>query len=247
MELRNRKQLPDFAVLPSLRFDIQKLVEHCQTQNLFNFDAYNDIKLSSNSKMSPFVWANQFSKHQFFTEEDSTYLEGEKYKQLYLTEFKLEVDEVSNFPSPPNSILGRQKRLMLESKNYDPVTDERNYGKRNQHVSGILNDILDAFESPVTRVRLAYLAPHFSLKPHVDYDPSYITRYHIPIKTNTACTMHVRRRGVERNCHFVADGRVYFLNAGHIHWAQNQSHEPRLHLIVDTHGQADLIKGLREI
>jgi len=99
---------------------------------------------------------------------------------------------------------------------------------------------LNMFKGNLARVRLAYLSPNFSLKPHVDYDPSYITRYHIPLLTNEDCLMCVKVKGVEKNIHFPADGNVYFLNAGHIHWAENNSNEGRIHLIVDTKNQEDL-------
>ena len=41
--------------------------------------------------------------------------------------------------------------------------------------------------------------------------------------------------------HFPADGRVYFLNTGLKHWAENNSNEGRIHLIVDTKNQEDLV------
>ena len=40
--------------------------------------------------------------------------------------------------------------------------------------------------------------------------------------------------------HFPADGKIYFLNTGHIHWAENNSDEERIHLIVDTKDQTDI-------
>ena len=40
--------------------------------------------------------------------------------------------------------------------------------------------------------------------------------------------------------HFPANGQVYFLNTGLKHWAENNSNENRIHLIVDTKNQEDL-------
>ena len=52
--------------------------------------------------------------------------------------------------------------------------------------------------------------------------------------------MGVKKKNVEYRTHFPADGRVYFLNAGHIHWAENNSNVNRIHLIIDTQNQDDL-------
>jgi hypothetical protein len=48
--------------------------------------------------------------------------------------------------------------------------------------------------------------------------------------------------GIEKthSTNFPADGRVYFLNTGMKHWAVNSSDNPRLHLIIDVHGQEEL-------
>ncbi len=250
MQNLNRKSLPSFGVLDNKAFDIDKIKYLCQELNLLDFDKYDDIKVSSDSLMKPFVVSNQFSKNSFFTEDGAEYSEGDKYKQKYLTEINHQ--NISHVPQETNSsksdsIFFRMRRLSKENPNYDVFADELNYGSRNHFVTGIFQEILDSFSSRVTRVRLAYLAPEFSIKPHIDYDPSYITRFHIPILTNKLCQMHVMRNGIEQRAHFPADGRVYFLNAGLKHWASNNSTYSRLHLIIDTHGQADLKEHLKEI
>ena len=238
----NRKVLPGFGYIKDFKVDTEKLVKHCQAEGLFNFNLYNDIKVSSNSKMSSFVKENAFSKVNFFSEAGTDYLEGEKYKQLYLTELKRDVKSTNSING--HSIFNRTKRLKPESHHYSAVADELNYGKRNHLVKGIFEEILDQFQGDVKRVRLAYLSPQFKILPHIDYDPSYITRFHIPIVTNPLCTIHVVRQNEESFCHWPADGKVYFLNTGLKHWAQNSSNEPRLHLIIDTHGQQDFVRGL---
>ncbi len=229
-----------------MNFPIGELVDLCQKMDLLNFENYNDIKASSNSKQSLFVRVNAFNKNAFFKEEDAYDLEGEKYRQVYLTELDPKyLDEPLDLSSN-NSRMSRQRRLDSKSENYNPVADELNYNTRNELVTGLFEKILDSFSDQVTRVRLAYLAPNFSIKPHVDYDPSYITRLHLPILTNPQCNMHVFRNNVEYMAHYPADGRLYFLNAGLKHYASNNSNEPRLHLIVDMHGQKSL-KDLVEL
>ena len=236
---RNRKQLPEFGVLDGYNVDITLLLKFCYDNGYFNTDLYNDINVSSNSKMKAFVVANTFSKENFFKDSSEDFLESEVYKQKYLTEIYDDV-HLSTSNNISNNILERTKRLNKNSTKYVPEADEHNYGKRNDLVVGEVSSVLNMFKGQLARVRLAYLSPNFSLKPHVDYDPSYITRYHIPLLTNQDCLMCVKAKGITRKMHFPANGKVYFLNAGHIHWAENNSNEGRIHLIIDTKNQEDL-------
>ena len=244
---RNRKQLPNFGVLNNYKVDIEQLLKFCFKNNYFDTDLYNDINVSSNSFMKGFVIANEFCKESFFKDSSEEYLESQVYKQRYLTELhdndllQARKDYVQENHVPIKStIMSRTRRLDSSSKTYKPEADEHNYGKKNELVIGEVEKVLNMFKGKLARVRFAYLAPNFSLKPHIDYDPSYITRFHIPLITNKKCLMGVKKKNVEYRTHFPADGRVYFLNAGHIHWAENNSNVNRIHLIVDTQNQDDL-------
>jgi aspartyl/asparaginyl beta-hydroxylase (cupin superfamily) len=53
--------------------------------------------------------------------------------------------------------------------------------------------------------------------------------------------MGFMKNGEEHRFHLPADGSVYFFNSGIKHWVENNSSEDRIHLIVDTHGQEDLV------
>lgn len=237
---KSRKELPSFGYLNRKPIDIDMLTQHCREHGLLDFSRYNDIQVSSGSNISDFVRVNRFNKNSFFKESDAPSLEGTSYRQIYLTELNPKINRGSININALNSPGRRLARLDPKSKDYDPVADELNYNHRNHLVTGIFAEILDSFRASVKRVRLAYVAPHFSIKPHVDYDPSYIARYHIPIVTNKKCVMHTIRNSQIEYCHFPADGRIYFFNAGLKHWASNDSDEARLHLIIDTHGQEDL-------
>jgi hypothetical protein len=242
-KLKNRKQLPPFGVLNNFKIDYTRLYEHCVQNNLLDYDIYTDMMLSKTKKFSRLLTTNQHCVNSFVVEDGANSLEGEKYRQLYLTEF--DFSKASNSEnSSDDTIFSRTKRLNPASPIYSPEADELNYGIRNHLVTGIFREILDFFQSKVTRVRLAYLSPNYSVRPHVDYDPSYITRYHIPIITNEKCNMYVSEKinGVEHvvSSYFPADGRIYFLNSGKRHWATNDSNNPRLHLIIDVHGQEEL-------
>jgi len=237
--MKNRKQLPNFGYLKNFSVDSSSIVAHLQEKNLLDYSKYTDIKVSANSKHKNFVIANEFSKSNFFTEDNTQALEGESYVQLYLTDFD-ETKSSNKVKLTKTSILSRTKRLNPKSKYYLPEADELNYGIRNDLVTDVFSKILNMFSSKITRVRLACLKRNFSIKPHVDYDPSYIVRYHIPLITNEQCMLHIVRNKVQYDIHLPNDGKIYFINTGHLHWASNDSDNERLHLIVDVHGQNEL-------
>lgn len=235
----NRKQLPCVGIIEDKTFDVDVIVKHLRDNNLLDYNRYTDIKYSAGSKHQAFVVANEFCKTNFFTENTAPNMEGELYKQLYLTDFdtaktsnKVQLHSTNQFE--------RTKRLDPSDPRYLPEADELNYGVRNHLVKGILEEILDSFSSKVTRVRLAYLSPGFEIKPHVDYDPSYIVRFHLPLITNENVIMGFERNGQQLKYHLPANGKLYFFNSGIKHWVKNNSNQGRLHLIIDVHGQAEL-------
>lgn len=237
--MKNRKQLPCFGYLDNRHINIQQLIQYLQDQGLLDWDRYTDIKYSANSRHQAFVVANEFCKDNFFKEPDAPIMEGELYRQLYLTDF--DTAKASTGVSLHNTnIFERTKRLDPSDPRYLPEADELNYGVRNELASGPLATILDEFESKITRVRLAYLSKNFEISAHVDYDPSYIVRYHIPIITNPAVKMFMQRGDKVVEQHLPADGKIYFFNSGVKHWVRNDSDQGRLHLIVDVHGQGEL-------
>lgn len=236
----NRKQLPLIAKLNNIKIDINAVLDHCRANGLLDDDKYNDIKYSANSKHQAFLVSNEFCKTNFFTETDAQVMEGERYKQLYLTDFD-ETKASGKVNLHGTNIFERTKRLDPNDPRYLPEADELNYGVRNKYAIGPFEDILNQFKGKITRVRLAYLTPGFSIKPHVDYDPSYITRFHIPLVTNDDVVMGFTKNDGDHVYHMPADGSVYFFNSGIKHWVDNKGVESRLHLIIDTHGQDDLI------
>ena len=235
----NRKQLPLLAKLNNIKINLDAVLDHCRENDLLNEKRYTDIQYSANSKHQSFLVSNEYCKTNFFTETTEPTMEGELYKQLYLTDFD-ETKASSNVNLHSTNIFERTKRLDPTDPRYLPEADELNYGVRNQYAIGPFADILDQFKSKLTRVRLAYLKAGFGIKPHVDYDPSYIMRYHIPLITNDRVTMGFQAskdRTVITS--LPADGSVYFFNSVIKHWVNNDGTEDRIHLVIDTHGQED--------
>lgn len=237
--MKTRKELPLVAKLNNIKVDIDVVLKHCAEQGLLDDSKYGDIKYSSNSSHQRFLISNEFCKTNFFTEIGAPLMEGEQYKQLYLTDFD-ETKASNRVELHGTNIFERTKRLNPDDPRYLPEADERNYGVRNQYATGPFKDILDSFSGQITRVRLAYLKAGFTIRPHVDYDPSYITRFHIPLITNPKIKMGFHRDGIDHEFYLPADGTVYFFNSGVKHWVKNESDQDRIHLIIDTHGQQDL-------
>ena len=263
---KNRKELPALGVVKNIKINTKLLIEYCIDKGLLDNNLYDDINVTTrsddikmtrfplvdgrldpsshfntNKGMQNFTIANSYCKESFFKEKKEGFLQSEKYKQLYLTEFdsSKRSEKVS---LNKTTIFERSRRLNPKHPSYLPEADEYNYGIRNSLVCGEIEKVLNCFKSPLARVRFANLSSNFKLKAHVDYDPSYITRYHIPLKTNEDCLMCVfDKNGKSIKKHLPADGQVYFLNTGLKHWAENNSNENRIHLIVDTKSQEDLI------
>lgn len=237
--LLNRKQLPDFGVLGGKRVDIPELIAFCHEKGYLDPEVYNDGRASSNSAMKDFLYANEYCKNTFFKEALAESLEGTKYRQLYLTTMD-DAKRKGPVEVEHRSMKHRLRRLDPDRPEYLPEADERNLGVLTGKVEGPIKKVLDMFKAPFARVRFAYLAPGFQVKPHIDYDPSYVTRYHIPMITNDKCIVCVNRKDEVRTVNFAADGRIYFLNTGHKHWVENNSDQWRLHLIIDVQNQDDL-------
>jgi hypothetical protein len=237
--MKNRKQLPCFGYLDNFNIDMPALIEHLQANGLLDFDNYKDINLKEQSTMRDFIVANEYCHSNFFKEDEAEMMNSDKFRHLMLTKFD-ETKRTDKVDFKFTSVYERQRRLDPSSPNYMPEADELNYGVRTELVTGEIEKILDMFTSKITRVRLAYIAGNHDLKPHVDYDPSYIVRYHIPIITNTGVSMYMKRNNQVYKQHLPADGRVYFFNTGVMHWVKNNSEQDRVHLIIDVHGQDEL-------
>jgi len=235
-----RRDLPDFGFIPGITADVAALVKFCEEKGYTSPATYNDVKASANSDIKDWLVANEYCKNTFFKEDDAPSLEGEMYKQLYLTGM-----DPTKRRGPVELRMTdakyRKRRLDPSRPEYVPEADEHNFGVLNDRVEGPILEFLQKFKAPLARVRFAMLAPGFKIKPHIDYDPSYIVRYHVPLITDEQAVLCIEKNGVCNTKHLPADGKVYFFNSGFRHWAENNSQKWRLHLIVDVQNQDDLV------
>lgn len=235
-----RRELPDFGYIPHITANVQSIVDFCAEKGYTNPDVYNDVKASANSDIKDWLVANEYCKNTFFKEENAPSLEGELYKQLYLTGMDPSKRRGS-VVQQMTDVRFRKRRLDPSRPEYVPEADEHNFGVLNDRAEGPILDFLKQFKAPLARVRFAMLAPGFKIKPHIDYDPSYIVRYHVPLITDERAIAIIERNGVPNVKHLPADGKVYFFNSGFRHWVENNSEKWRLHLIVDVQNQDDLV------
>jgi hypothetical protein len=123
------------------------------------------------------------------------------------------------------------------------LEDERSYGEllpefKNTYVEEVLN----MFKSPYTRVRLIVKKPGALIQPHIDYDTTYSVRYYIPLKTNEWSYTAVKGKydAAPEIQHLPADGSVWFVNPGYLHSAWNLGRDDDIRLVVACNGQDDL-------
>ncbi len=255
--MKKRSEFPSYARLVGMNFDHSRLVNFCEEHGLFQYEKFNDLNLKYCQEFKGFIVENSFNRAFLMTDQERAkstesfddYYNGEEYKQLYATTFNEEAlrDRDVVFSKNPLSMKERLSRLNPSSENYSPYADERNYNKRKPIVTGYLEELLNSFKGPVTRVRFAAMNPGFKLVPHIDYDTDYIVRFHFPIITNSKSGFVTWRKGQKDVCHFPCDGGIYFINTGYKHTAFNYGESVRLHLIVDVAGQQDIdSNGLQE-
>jgi hypothetical protein len=238
--MKTRKQLPAFGFLGHMQIDIAALLDHLIQHKLLDWNSYNCCRYSTaDENYQGLIAASHITYNQYFKEDQADNLESEKFRQIQLTEF------IASHSTEPvqiqsSSFVERVRRMDPSHPKYVAEADELNYGRRGPLVVGEIEKIFDKFDSRITRARFNYLAGGHEIKPHIDYDPSFITRYHIPVLTNPQVHCFIEKQGQEYQRHLPADGRVYFFNAGFKHWVKNNSDLARLHLIVDVHGQQEL-------
>ena len=237
----DRKQLPAFMKLP-YQFEMEKILEAFEPFK--DYRKYDDLNGGSSEAEYGKLCKEKRSLHGRFLHDKELKLQeneaynSEYYKQLSLTEF----DSKKYNIDPSNNVFKSYKiSSKTDSKYYNPILDERNYTKKKDICTGYWNEILDTFKAPFTRTRFAYLAPHFSIKPHIDYNTNYSIRVHIPIITNKDARLWVKHKcGKIESIHCPADGGVYFMNTGLTHWASNDGSKERIHLVISLAGQEDL-------
>lgn len=225
-KIKKRNELPGWKKL-DLSFDIERL--RADLNLLESRVSWDGLNAEYRSLCEIFEQLPPFFMEEGY--DVSTHGESVAYKQLALTEFD------SQFSL--NQRLERSGTFWDKtSPHRNPKADERFYRKLRDNIPDYLLHVVKTFSPYVHRARFARLAPGHMVKPHIDYDTSYSIRLHIPIVTDESCKIGVQYKdGSKEEVHFAADGSVYFVNQGLLHWATNPSANPRVHLILSVDSQ----------
>ena len=121
--------------------------------------------------------------------------------------------------------------------------DERCYDKLKDCYKGTyVEEVLNKFRSPYTRVRIVVKKPGTYILPHKDYDSKYSVRFFIPLVTNPWAFTGVQRFDNNVEVLNLHEGNVYFVNVGFSHSAWNFGTTDDIRLIVSVNGQQDLLE-----
>jgi hypothetical protein len=91
--------------------------------------------------------------------------------------------------------------------------------------------VLDAFEAPLTSVRLMSLAPGSEIKEHTDLNLSYedgVVRLHVPIRTHAGVEFYLSGTRV-----IMQPGECWYLRLSDPHRVVNRGADARVHLVLD--------------
>ncbi len=239
----SREKVPLFRVLPELKCNIKQLQSYIHDMGLNDYERYKDLDFGGEYTHL----CNQYNQthRKFVTQEElqkpRCHYNGKKYRQLALTSFDTkQFPQVSLIDPIPNLRHAIRFASNVNSPNYLPQLDERNYCVPNGFAKGIIGEILASFKAKYTRSRLAVLQPGFEGQPHIDYNTSYSIRVHIPIFTNPEALFIYDKDGKIIEQHMPADGRFWAVNTGYTHYVVNRGSTPRLHLVVNLESQEDL-------
>lgn len=225
--IKKRNELPGVQKL-KISFDIDRLRE--SLSQMEGMSAWDGLQSEYKSLCEVF---DQLPP--FFMEESCTDGSSTTYQQLALTEFD-NTFSLDKRVEPSGTFWDKT------SPHRNPKADERFYRKPLTAVPEYLMSVLGHFAPHVHRARFAKLAPGHQVKPHIDYDTTYSVRLHIPIITDERCKLGVEYQDKTREeIHLPADGSVYFVNQGLLHWATNPSDIHRVHLILSIDSQRFLV------
>jgi len=161
-------------------------------------------------------------------------------------ELQKRVDEERGIPwADHQRTLGVKRRLRSVIKlneDYDPFIDERNYTKLPKALKGsYIEAVLDMFRADAVRARFVRLRPGERLADHIDYNPKYCLKAHIPLTEQSLSYIKFFHRDLGETTYRMKPGKIYVINSGIRHEAINESlnHE-RIHLVISLDGQQDI-------
>ena len=211
---KSRKELPNLKLL-DIEFDIDKLLHDYNIVKTKPWNAYDCEFIDLNKKWSKISeksdWKNQKTQQMALT--------------VFNTEYKIRENRESGSKWDTSFMKG------------DKRFDERAYNKIKDDLPPYLNEVLNCFQPEISRTILSNIKANCAVPKHMDHDSLLSVRYHIALETNPNCYLCYEQNNEIVKVHIPVDGRVWFLNPGLPHWAENNGDTDRIHLIINMDSQ----------
>lgn len=235
--VRTKYQLPTFAKLPNIRFDLDMMRAEVKRldQEWVNLFQANRGLCSNHEDLAE-------RNHQHFDQINLTYFEPTFNTLMDLSDLKAECRIIARSDSLGTSKVEKFRNKIRRTDLVPPAMNEHNWWHPLQAYQGsyFQQAINSQFKAKPIRVRLTRLKPGSDLTPHIDYGPEYAIRIIVPIQgTDDVTNLFWVRNQLEEH-HMVADGSAYFLNIGHRHAVRHQGQEDRICLMFSLAGQEDI-------
>lgn len=235
--VRTKYQLPSFARLPNVSFDIEALrseVKRLENEWVNLFQANRGL-CSNHEELAE-------NNYHHFDQINLTYYEPTLNTLMDLTDLKAECKAIARSESLGRSRTEKHRNKIRRTDLLPPAMNEHNWYHPLKVYEGsyIQHAIQSQFKAKPVRVRLTRLKPGSKLTPHIDYGPEYAIRVIVPIMgTDGVTNLFWVRNQVEEHT-MEADGSAYFLNIGHRHAVRHEGSEDRICLMFSLAGQDDI-------
>ena len=236
-DLRTKYQLPAFAKLPGITFDLDKLraeVKRMEGEWVNLFQANRGL-CSNHEELAE-------NNYHHFDQINLTYYEPTLNTMMDLTDLKAECKAIARSESLGKSRIEKHRNKIRRTEVLPPAMNEHNWYHPLKIYEGsyIQHAIESQFRAKPIRVRLTRLKPGSNLTPHIDYGPEYAIRVIVPIMGTEGVTNLFWVRNQIEEYAMTADGSAYFLNIGHRHAVRHEGKEDRISLMFSLAGQDDI-------
>jgi hypothetical protein len=235
-KMRKKYELPLFAKLPGIHFDIDILKSELEALD----NEWKDVYEANRGLCANHPELAQ-DNHANFEQIGLTQCEADDIKAS-LQSAKLQCDSMVSTMKEQYSPLKAYKLKSKRHKAISPLLDEHNWHQPTDyyHSSPIKKMIEEQFSEKAIRVRIVKLKAGATLSPHIDYDPTYAVRIIVPIITSSEIMNVFWKRHEKYEFHLPADGSAYFLNVGFKHSVVNLTSTDRISLMFSLAGQKDI-------
>ena len=235
--VRTKYQLPTFAKLPNVRFDIDKLRDEAARLNneWVNLFQANRGLCSNHEELAE-------NNYQHFDQINLTYYEPSFNDVLDIEDLKQECRAIARSGALGESRVQKYRTKIRRSQDLPPAMNEHNwYHPLPIYQGSYIQDAIEKqFKAKVVRVRLTRLKPGKNLTSHIDYGPDYAVRIIVPISGTDGVTNLFWVRNELQEYQMPANGSAYFLNIGHRHAVRHEGPADRISLMFSLAGQDDI-------